>query len=105
MKKIIRSIDIKAPAQRVYEFITQPANLPGIWPSLISVSNVVPSIGGSHDFDWVYKMAGIHFKGRSKTEDAQPGKHLRIRNEKGIPSTFRWSFQGQDGMGTNEEKL
>ncbi len=99
MKKINRTIDIKAPAQRVYDFLTQPSNLPSIWPNMVSVSNIVARAGGAHDFDWVYKMAGLHFKGHAKTEEAQPGKLVRMRNEGGIPSTFLWTYQGLDGSG------
>lgn len=100
MKKINRTIDIKAPAQRVYDFLTQPSNLPSIWPNMVSVSNIVARAGGAHDFDWVYKMAGLHFKGHARTEEAQPGKLVRMRNEGGIPSTFLWTYQGLDGSGT-----
>ena len=100
MKRITRTIDIKAPVQSVYDFLTQPTNLPSIWPNMISVSNVVAVSGGSHDFDWVYKMGGIHFKGHAKTEEAQPGKLVRVHNDGGIPSTFVWTYQGLNGAGT-----
>jgi len=100
MKTIKRTIEIKAPVQAVYDFMVQPTNLPGIWPNLISVSNIVAASGGAHDFDWVYKMAGVHFKGHAKTEDAKPGKLQRVRNEGGIPSTFLWTYEGSNGTGT-----
>jgi uncharacterized membrane protein len=100
MKKLQKKIEIKAPAQRVYDYLMQPANLPGIWPNLVSVSNVVPGAGGRYDFDWVFKMAGIHFRGHAKCEEAVPGKRSRFHNEGGIPSTFLWTFEGLDGTGT-----
>ncbi len=100
MQRIRKTIEIKAQAQRVFDFITQPTNLPTIWPNLVEVSNVVTKGGGYHEFDWVYKMAGLHFKGHAKTEEAQPGKLSRVRNEGAIPSTFIWTFQGLDGTGT-----
>jgi len=99
MHKIQKTIDIKASAQRVYDFLNDPTNLPSIWPNLVSVSNVVPGVGGAHDFDWVFKMAGVHLKGHSKAEEAVPGKLARFRNEGGIPSTFRWTYTGFDGSG------
>ena len=100
MKTIKRTIEIKAPVQAVYDFMVQPTNLPGIWPNLISVSNIVAASGGAHDFDWVYKMAGMHFKGHAKTEEAKSGKLQRVRNEGGIPSTFLWTYEGLNGTGT-----
>lgn len=99
MKRIKRTIEIKAPVQRVYDFLNQPTNLLSIWPNMESVSNVVKTMGGAHDFDWDFKMVGIHFKGRSKVEEAQPNKLVRIRNEGGIPSTFSWKYEGLDGAG------
>jgi len=100
MRKFTRTIDIKAPVQRVYDYLCQPTNLPGIWPNMVSVSNVVPGMGGAHDFDWVFKMVGHQFKGHSKVEEAQPAKLARYRNEGGIPSTFVWTYAGLDGSGT-----
>jgi hypothetical protein len=100
MHKIQRTLEIKAPVQRVYDFINQPANLPGIWPSVVSVSNIVASKGGAHDFDWTYKMAGALMNGHSKVEDAQSGKSVRVRSEGGIPATFNWTYAGLDGAGT-----
>jgi len=100
MQKIQRTIDIKAPVQRVYDFVNQPTNLPSIWPNMVSVSNVVAATGGAHHFDWVFKMIGLQFKGHAKVEEAQSGKFARIRNESGIPSTFLWTYSGLDGAGT-----
>ena len=93
MKRIHRTIDIKAPVNRVYEFINQPSNLPGVWPHMVSVSNIVPREGGTNDFDWVFKMGGVHFNGHAVVEQARPAEYVRIRTEGGIPSTFAWSYQ------------
>ena len=99
MHKIQRTIEIKAPVQRVYDFVNQPTNLPGIWPHLVSVSNVVPR-AGAHDFDWIYKMAGMHLRGHGAVLEAQSGRVLRVRNEGGLPSTFVWTYTGLNGSGT-----
>ena len=100
MHKIQKTVEIKAPVQSVYDFVNQPTNLPSIWPNMVSVSNVVAKMGGAHDFDWVFKMAGIHFKGHTKVEEAEAGKRARVRTEGGIPSTFVWTYSGLDGSGT-----
>jgi uncharacterized membrane protein len=100
MQKIERTIDIKAPVQRVYDFVHQPNNLPSIWPNMVSVSNIVARTGGTYDFDWVFKMVGVHFKGHCKVEEAQSGKFARFRNESGIPSTFLWTYTTTSGGGT-----
>ncbi len=100
MKRIKRSVEIDAPVERVYEYLTQPSNLLGIWPNMLSVSNVVSREGGAPDFDWEYKMAGIKFKGHAKTEEAQPYKLVRVKNESDIASTLCWTYQAIDGKRT-----
>lgn len=97
MIKIRRFISIDAPLERVYEFMTNPDRLPEIWPSLIEVSNVKTKPDGGHSFDWVYKMAGVKFNGRSETTEVVKNDHYVVKNEKGITSTFRWSFAGENG--------
>ena len=99
MHQYRETVEIKAPVQQVYDFINQPTNLPGVWPSLIEVSNVVPRAGG-HDWDWTYKMLGVRLKGHTKLEEAQPGRLLRTMSEGAIVSSFRWTFQGLNGSGT-----
>jgi uncharacterized membrane protein len=100
MHKIERSIDIKAPPQRIYEFLAQPPNLLSIWPNMVSVANVLQGKGGANDFDWVFKMAGVQFKGHATVEEAQPARLVRYRNKSGIPSTFIWTYAGLNGSGT-----
>jgi len=97
MRRIHRTIDIKAPVQRIYEFLNQPSNLPGVWPHMVSVSNIVPREGGASNFDWVFKMGGVRFNGHALVEEARPGEYVRFRTEGGIPSTFVWNYQASNG--------
>ncbi len=98
MKRIRNSIQIKAPAQSVFDYLAQPSNLLSIMPSMIEVSNVVPQATGGNEFDWIYKMGGVRLKGHTRTEVFQPGKLLRVRTEGGIVSTWTFKFDG-DGAG------
>jgi len=94
MRSIHRTVDIRAPARRVWEFLhQQPNSLTGVWPHLVSVSNIVPRVDGASDFDWVYKMGGVRFSGHAIVEQTRPGEYVRYRNEGGIPSTFVWSHR------------
>lgn len=95
MAKISKSIDINAPVEQVYDYFTQPENLPTIWPSLVEVSKVQRSADGSHSFDWVYKMAGIRFSGHSQTTEVERNKRVISKNERGIPSTFEYLWEAK----------
>ena len=99
MHRIKKSIEINAKPQQVFELITTPQNLPSIWPSMIEASNVERRADGTHKFDWVYKMAGLHFKGHSESTKVETNKYSEVKNEGGIPSTFKWSFEPR-GSGT-----
>lgn len=96
MAKISKMIEIDAPAERVFAFLTDPNNLPEIWPSMIEVSNVVRKPDGWQSFDWVYKMAGIHFRGHSDTLEVEKNKSIVLKNT-GIPSEFRYLYETVGG--------
>ncbi len=97
MAKIRKTVSIKAPLNLVFDFMTHPENLPEIWPSMVEVSNIKRSADGAHSFDWTYKMAGIHFKGHSDSTEVKTNERVVVKNEKGIPSTFIWTYAGEDG--------
>jgi uncharacterized membrane protein len=94
MKTIRKTVGIDASVDRVFTYMTDPAHLPEIWPSMVEVSNVKTQPDGAHSFDWVYKMAGIKFKGHADTTEVEKEKLVVVKNETGIPSTFRWSYEG-----------
>ncbi len=100
MTKISKSVQIDAPPERVFAFMTSPSNLPEVWPSLVEVSNVQRKPDGTHSFDWVYKMAGVRFKGHAQTTDVEKDKRVVVKNEKGIPSTFRYDYEQLAGNRT-----
>lgn len=97
MAKIKKFVSINAPLDRVFEYLTHPEHLPEIWPSMIEVSGVQRKADGSHSFDWVYKMAGVHFNGHAETTEIETNKRVVVRNDKGIPSTFYWTYSGENG--------
>ncbi len=97
MEKISKSIRIHVPVADVFDHLSNPVNLLEIWPSMVEVNNPVVSATGAHTFDWVYKMAGVRFHGRADTVQVERPRLIVSKNESGIPSTFRWSLQDQDG--------
>ena len=96
MKQIKKNIRISAPVARVYDYLTQPINFLEIWPSMIEVTNVTRQADGSHNFDWVYKMAGMRFNGHSDTVSVVKNRSVETHTTKGIKNTFHWTFTGKD---------
>jgi uncharacterized protein YndB with AHSA1/START domain len=99
MRKISRSITVNISPERVFDFVEQPENLLVVWPGMIEVAGVQKKSSGGHDFDWVYKMAGVRFHGHSEIVRAERPRLLEAKNEKGIPSKLRWAFESK-GAGT-----
>lgn len=98
MKSIEKSIRINAPASKIYEYVTNPTNLPEIWPSMLEVSNVTRNPDGSHSFDFVYKMAGFRFNAHAATVKVIREKYVEVETKVGVTSIFRWSYKGTDGV-------
>lgn len=97
MAKIEKSILIHAPVEKVFAFMAEPKNLPEIWPSLVEVSNVQPLPNGGYSYDWTYKMAGMRFQGQAEWVEFVKNERIVDKNESGIPSTFVWTYQPEDG--------
>jgi uncharacterized membrane protein len=97
MAKITKSVTINAPVEKVYAFMSEPTNLPEIWPSMVEVKDVQPSPAGGYNFSWVYKMAGVRFDGASETTEAIPNQRVVTKSTKGIESTFVWMYEPGDG--------
>lgn len=99
MPIIRKSIAIRAPVDRVFEYVGDPKNLPEIWPSLVAVRNVEPHPTGN-SFDWDYKLLGLRIHGHSDPVELVKNARLVTRSVTGIPNTFRWIY---DSLGDETE--
>lgn len=97
MIKVRKSILIHAPVERVFDYLDKPEHLPEIWPSMVRVENVERMGDRPLGYDWTYKMAGMHFHGHSEIIAHKKNTRIVSKNEKGIPSTFTWTFVAEDG--------
>jgi len=97
MAKIEKSIFINASVEKVFDFMLEPTNILEIWPSMLEVKNVQSLPNGGYRYDWVYKMAGMRFEGQTETTEVIQNQRVVAKNESGIPSTFIWTYQPEDG--------
>lgn len=102
MSKLSRSIHIKAPVEKVYNFLIEPNSLPEVWPSMVEVSNVHRDPGGLHKFSWKYKMAGIIFDGKTEVVKVVPNQRVISESTGGISSKFDWTYHAEDNETTLE---
>ena len=97
MAKITKMIIINAPVEKVFEFMSNPGNLPEIWPSMVEVKDIKPAPSGGHSYSWVYKMAGMRFEGASDTTEFIANRRTVDKSTKGINSTFVWQYEPANG--------
>ncbi len=99
MVKTVKTITIKAPVEKVFDYISEPTNLPEIWPSLVEIKDVQKLPSGGTRNRWVYKMAGILLEGTSESVDTECVSNQRLvsKTKGGAESTQTWMFQPEAG--------
>jgi uncharacterized membrane protein len=98
MAKVTRSITINTPPEQVFEYMSDPKNIPEIWPSLIETKDVQHSPEGvAINWGWTYKMAGMRFEGKSEVVEQVANQLTVEKSEGGISSTITWRYQSENG--------
>jgi uncharacterized protein YndB with AHSA1/START domain len=98
MVKIERTTIINAPVERVFAYITNPANLPEIWPCLVEVNDVHQTLEGTGTtYTWVYKMAGEHFEGTAEITECIRNQYLVVKDFGGLDATRITTLQPANG--------
>jgi uncharacterized membrane protein len=99
MPKIEKSIRIDAPVEKIFDYWTEPANLPEFWPSVVEVKDRQRLPNGGNFFRWVYKMAGMRFEGSSEDVEYVANQRTVTECKGGIDSTITVTLQ-PEGDGT-----
>lgn len=97
VSKFEKSTFINAPVKDVFSYMSEPGNLPEIWPSLIEIRNVQPLPNGGYCYEWVYKMAGLRFDGQAEWTEFVKNKRIVDKSKSGISGTFVWNYAPENG--------
>ena len=100
MAAIDKEIMIKAPLEKIFNFVIKSSNLIPLWPSLIEVENEKLLPNGGYSAKWVYKMAGMYFKGKSECTDVVPHRWFSVKIEGTVDCTMTWTFRTKDNIVT-----
>ncbi len=95
MAIIGEAVTINAPVKKIFDYISTPTNLPEFWPSLVEVTDVQSLPKGGYKCRYIYKMAGISFKGTGEYKEIVPNQSIVIVTEGGIKSNLTWTFRSQ----------
>jgi len=102
MAHVEKSVNIKAPVDQVYRYITDAHHSPEWIRSMEASSDISGSGKGDH-FKWTYKMAGMTFSGDSEIIEHIPNKRQVVHSTGGIDAV--WDFNFRDLGGSTELKL
>lgn len=95
MQRVTRSITIHAPARRIFDFISEPNNLPNLWPSLWVVEDIHRLPGGGKQFRWMQKFADVRFEGHSDDIEYKVNRHITRRISGGLQATVLWDLEAE----------
>jgi ligand-binding SRPBCC domain-containing protein len=96
MAKVVKDITINAPIEKVYEYISNPEQIPEYQPNATKVTNVT---GKGETQQWVmgYKMMGIPFKGKTSVTRSTPNQERRFDTNGFIRSYWFWRIKHENG--------
>lgn len=92
MTKIMRDVHIKAPVEKVFDFLADPANLPELVPDFLKIENPRASVLGGHDYDWVYKTSDTQLAGTLEVIEFLTNRQIVTKSTKDIEGVFTWNF-------------
>jgi uncharacterized membrane protein len=98
MSIINKEIIINIPPQKIFNYLSNPTNLPQIWPSLMIIKNEKLLPNGGYSADWVYKMVGIRLEGIGEYTDIAPNQWLTIKTKGDLESTITCTFRSIDNQ-------
>jgi carbon monoxide dehydrogenase subunit G len=96
--RIERQMAIAAPAERIFDLITDPQQLSRVNPD-IAVLSFAPSPAGGYDIQWEYRFGMMTLAGESKNALFEKPRRVVIDTLGGVPSHWDWSVQ-PSGMGS-----
>lgn len=90
--------DIKAPAQKIFDYLTDPNKIPSILPGLIENTNVpaLPLQVGSK-FDYKYQMYGVMLDGTWEVTEIESPSKYSANTTGGIDSKWHYDIAEKDG--------
>jgi uncharacterized protein YndB with AHSA1/START domain len=91
MARIQRSIEIKAPVDKVFAYIDNPKNEPDWLPNMIEVKNVTGSGVGTH-YEWSWKIGEMRFHGESTRIEDVPEKRIVVKSKGKHGTESKWIY-------------
>jgi hypothetical protein len=56
VSRVEKEVKVNIPIEEVFSYLSEPSNVPEIWPSLIEIKDVQSLSNGGYRFGWTYKV-------------------------------------------------
>ena len=96
MPKINKSININAPVEKVFAYVTDPTKGPEWLVGWTEVTDVTGSGVGQH-YHWKYNMVGIPLRGETTVREHVPNERRVTEGKGGVTSTWTFTFAPHEG--------
>ncbi len=93
MAVVERSVPIKAPVAKIFEYWNDPENLTDLWPSMTEVKDVEKLENGRTRFKFTFKFAGISIQATSADTEYVVNDYVVNETIGGIKSTMKVEFR------------
>jgi uncharacterized membrane protein len=96
MPTLNNNININAPVEKVFAYISDPMNTPEWMVNLVEHKDVTGSGVGQH-WHWKYTMLGIPLHGETTLTEHVPNERWVIESKGGVTSTWTFTFAPHEG--------
>lgn len=98
--KVVKSLEINVPQDKIYNFITDPINIPAILPGLVENSNfTIPLVVGSV-FNYKYQMYGLMLEGVWTVDELVYPSLYKAHTAGGVNSWWTQEISGDQEKST-----
>jgi len=96
MATITTSINISAPVEKVFAYLTDPLSTPEWLVGATEVTDVTGSGVGQH-YHWKYNMLGVPLRGETTVSEHVPNERRVTNSKGGATSTWMLTFAPHEG--------
>jgi uncharacterized protein YndB with AHSA1/START domain len=87
MTTVKSSINISAPVEKVFAYVSNPMNTPEWMVNLVEHTNIVGSGVGQH-YHWKYTMIGLPFQGETTVLEYVPNERFVTESTGGLSGSL-----------------
>jgi len=98
--KVVKSLEINVPQDKIYNFITDPANIPAILPGLIENSNFTTPLVVGSVFNYKYQMYGLMLEGVWTVDELVYPSLYKAHTTGGVNSWWTQEISGDQEKST-----